>query len=125
MAQFATSYIKKDKRQKAVIDPRTDIGQQSNEAIVGGETQAPLCMKLSNKIIMKKRSEKSKPIPLLLYTNSLDDYGERLMLQPWRSSTELVLASTVVHHWSLMKASAKLLPMPSNQIEIKNWDKKG
>ena len=94
MAQFATSYIKKDKRQKAVIDPRTDIGQQSNEAIVGGETQAPLCMKLSNKIIMKKRSEKSKPIPLLLYTNSLDDYGERLMFQPWRSSTELVLAST-------------------------------
>ena len=94
LAQFATSYYKKDKRQKAVIDPRTNVGQQSNEAIVGGETRAPLCMKLSNTIIMKKRSDKSKPIPLLLNTNSLDEYGERMLFQPWRCATELVLEST-------------------------------
>ena len=56
---------------------------------MGGEGRAPLSMKLSNTVIMKKRSEKSKPVPLLLRSNTLDSYGERLLFQPWRSAEEL------------------------------------
>ena len=71
-----------------------DIGQESNETIVGGETCAPTSMKLSNKIIMKKRSDRSKPISLLLPLNTLDDYGQCLLFQPWRTAAELIIEST-------------------------------
>ena len=94
LAQFATQYYKKRREQKAVMDPNTDIGQESNEPIVGGDTGAPMFMKLSNKIIMKKRSDKSKPIPLLLPFNTLSDYSQRLLFQPWRLAAELYAEST-------------------------------
>ena len=94
LAQFATRYYKKRRDQNAVIDPNTDIGQESDEPIVGGETRAPTAMKLSNKIIMKKRSDRSKPIPLLLPLNTLDDYGHRLLFQPWRTAADLIIEST-------------------------------
>ena len=94
LAQFATRYYKKRREQKAIIDPNTDIGQESNEPIVGGQASAPMFLKLSNRIIMKKRSEKSKPIPLLLPLNTINDYGKRLLFQPWRTATELVAEST-------------------------------
>ena len=94
MAQFATRYYKKRQERNAVIDPNTDIGQESNEPIVGGESGAPTFVKLSNKIIMKKRSDRSKPIPLLLPLNTLDNYGERLLFQPWRTAAELNLESS-------------------------------
>ena len=110
LAEFATNYYRKHKRQKAVIDPETDIGQQSNETIAGGETRAPLSMKLSNKIIMKKRSDKSRPIPLLLYANSLDEYGERMLFQPWRCSTELTLASTAEEKMQQKRNRLTLFP---------------
>ena len=88
------AWNKKQHLQKAVINPQTDIGQETNEPIVGGETGAPTFVKLSNKIIMKKRSERSKPIPLLLPSNTLDAYGQRLLFQPWRTEAELNLEST-------------------------------
>ena len=94
LAQFATCYYRKHHTQKTVIDPHTDIGQDSNEQIVGGDSQAPLCMKLSNKIIMVKRSEKSRFIPLLLPSTDLDEYGERVLFQPWRTAAELIQGST-------------------------------
>ena len=90
-AQFVTSYYRKTSRQQAIIDPQTDVGQESEELIVGGGgLRAPLSMKLSNTIIMKKRSEESKPIPVLLQCNTLNSYGERMLFQPWRSFEELV-----------------------------------
>ena len=94
LAQFATQYYEKRREQTAVIDPNSDIGQASNEAIVGGETAAPTFVKLSNKIIMKKRSDRSKPIPLLLPLNTLDEYGDRLLFLPWRTAAELNVKST-------------------------------
>ena len=94
LAQFATRYYKKQHGQKAVINPQTDIGPESNEPIVGGEAGAPTFVKLSNKIIMKKRSERSKPIPLLLPSNTLDAYGQHLLFQPWRTEAELNVEST-------------------------------
>ena len=94
LAQFATQYYEKRREQNAVIDPNTDIGPESNEPIVGGETGAPTFVKLSNKIIMKKRSDRSKPILLLLPMNTLDDYGRRLLFRPWRTVAELNVEST-------------------------------
>ena len=94
LAQFATRYYKKRREQKATVDPNTDIGQESNEPIVGGETGAPMFLKLSNKIIMNKRSDRSKPIPLLLPSNTLDDFGQRLLFQPWRTAEELMAERT-------------------------------
>ena len=46
-------------------------------------------MKLSNEVIMKKRSERSRPVPVLQHHNTLNSYGERLLFRPWRSLEEL------------------------------------
>ena len=94
LAQFTTQYYKKRREQNAVIDPNTNIGQESNDPIVGGETRAPTFMKLRNQIIMKKRSARSQPIPLLLPLNTLDDYGQHLLFQPWRTAADLLEENT-------------------------------
>ena len=111
MAQFVTQYYKKRREQSAVIDPNTDIGQESNEPIVGGDTRAPKFLKLSNKIIMKKRSDRSKPIPLLLPFNTLDDYGHRMLFQPWRTAAELLIASTEEEKLQQKQNRLALFPM--------------
>ena len=89
-AFFATRYYRKQSGQKSTVNPETNIGEDSSEPIVGGETMAPLFMKLSNNIIMKKRVEGSKVVPLLLPSQSLDSYGERMLFQPWRSHEDFV-----------------------------------
>ena len=38
----------------------------------------------------KKVSTPSKHVPLLLQYKEIDDYGSRLMFQPWRQLEELV-----------------------------------
>ena len=86
---FITDYHRKRPCQPAVIDPVSGVGGESGEMIVGSEVSAPLFIKLSNTVIMKKRSEKSKPVPLLLRSNTLDSYGERMLFQPWRNVGEL------------------------------------
>ena len=111
MAQFATQYYKKRREQNAVVDPNTDIGQESNEPIVGGDIRAPTFMKLSNKIIMKKRSDRSNPIPLLLPLNTLDDYGHRILFQPWRTAAELIIASTEEEKVQQKQNRLALFPM--------------
>ena len=50
-----------------------------------------MSMRLSNGIIMKKRTDPSKYVPLLLKYKEIDDFGSRLMFQPWRQLGELVL----------------------------------
>ena len=69
-------------------------GLRGAEEIVGGGTFAPKFIKLSNNIIMKKRTENTKHIPLLLPSNTLDGYGQRMLFQPWRNTRELVTEST-------------------------------
>ena len=90
-AEFVISYYKKTSRQQAIIDPHSGVGEESGELVVGGgNLRAPLSMKLSNTIIMKRRSNRSRPVPLLLRYNTLDSYGERMLFQPWRTLEELV-----------------------------------
>ena len=90
-AQFALGYYRKRAQQKVIIDPELGIGKGSEEPIVGGgDLRAPTSMILSNNIIMKKRSDTSNAVPLLLNYNALDSYGERMMFQPWRTLQELV-----------------------------------
>ena len=90
-AQFVIDYYRKKPRQQAIIDPESGVGEESDTLVVGGgELRAPLFMKLSNTIIMKKRSEKTRPIPVLLQLNTVNSYGERVLFQPWRSFEELV-----------------------------------
>ena len=90
-AEFVISYYRKTSRQQAIIDPNSGIGEESGQLIVGGgNLRAPVSMKLSNTIIMKRRSVKSMPVPLLLRNNTLDSYGERMLFQPWRTVEELV-----------------------------------
>ena len=89
-AQFIISYYRKQKRQQAVIDPEKGVGEDSEEPIVGeGNVMAPLFMSLSNNIIMKKRSDISKAVPLLLNYDAIDGCGERMMFQPWTTFQEL------------------------------------
>ena len=90
-AQFVIDYYRKKPRQQAIIDPESGVGEESDTLVVGGgELRALLFMKLSNTIIMKKRSEKTRPIPVLLQLNTVNSYGERMLFQPWRSFEELV-----------------------------------
>ena len=52
--------------------------------------RAPMAMKLSNNVIMKKRRDKNRPVPLFFKSNTLDSFGERMLFQPWRSVDELL-----------------------------------
>ena len=88
--QFIVDYYRKQPRQPAIIDHVSGVGEESEEPIVGGDCRAPLAMKLSNNVIMKKRCETVKPVPLLLRSNTLDRYGERMLFQPWRNDDELL-----------------------------------
>ena len=89
-AQFVISYYRKHSDQKALLNPQSNIGPESDEPIVGGFSRAPLFMKLTNNIIMKKRTDGSRPVPLLLMSNSVDLYEGRLLFQPWRNLDEVV-----------------------------------
>ena len=87
--QFIIDFYRKQSHQQATIDPVSGVGDDSEEPIVGGELRVPLSMKLTNAVIMKKRSEKPRPVPLLLRSNTLNSYGERMLFQPWRNVEEL------------------------------------
>ena len=89
-AQFIIDYYRKTSRQKVILDPVTGVGEESEEPIVGGEMRAPMAMKLSNNVIMKKRRDKNRPVPLFFKSNTLDSFGERMLFQPWRSVDELL-----------------------------------
>ena len=89
-AQFITGYYRLQSKQKAVIDPHSDVGEDSDIPIVGGDGRCPLYMRLSNKIMMKMRGDDSKVVPLMLQSKSLDSYAERLLFGSWRRSEELI-----------------------------------
>ena len=90
-AQFVVSYYRMNPRQPAIIDPQTGVGKETTELIVGGaDMTLPMYMRLSNGIIMKKRSDPSKMVPVLLQNREIYDYGSRLLFQPWRNVGELV-----------------------------------
>ena len=109
--QFIIDYYKKHPRQPAIIDPVSGVGEDSGELIVGGELRAPQCMKLSNNVIMKKRSDKSRPVPLLLRTNMLDSFGERMLFQPWRNVNELVQGQSEKDKEEQQRNRLQLFPM--------------
>ena len=110
-AQFAVLYYKKTPHHKAIVYPESDIGEESNVPIVGGDSNAPLCMKLSNGIIMKKRGEKDLPIPLLSPSNTLDKYGERMLFRPWRTLEELLVDNSEEEDQQLKETCLALFPM--------------
>ena len=89
-AQFVIDYYRKRACQQANTDPVSGIGEESEEPIVGGELGAPMSMKLSNNVVMKKRTEKTRPVPLFLRSNTVDGYAERMLFQPWRNAEELL-----------------------------------
>ena len=91
-AQFATEYYVDFKGGRAIVDPETGLGGESEDRIVGGEGYAPLYMQLTNRKIMKKRTRADKlmAVPLLMPHNTLGNYGERILFKPWRSKEELL-----------------------------------
>ena len=93
-AQYSINYYKLQSGRKAVIDPNTDIGEDSDEPIIGGDGMCPVSMRLSNKVIVKKSGDKSKPVPLLINSNSLDAYSKRLLFLAWRNLDDLVNDAT-------------------------------
>ena len=109
--QFIVDYYKKQTRQQAIIDPQSGVGEESEEPIVGVDLRAPLAMKLSNNVIMKKRSEQSKPVPLLLSSNTLDRYGERMLFQPWRNAEELLQPQSEEDKMRQRQNRLELFPM--------------
>ena len=110
-AQFVISYYRLKHGQKATVDPESDVGADSGEQIIGGEGRVPLYVKLSNKVILKKRSGKSRPVPLLL-GSSLDAYGERMLFKPWRQLDELFVESTEAE--KLLQSEVRLALFPTS-----------
>ena len=111
-AQFVMSYYKLKPGQKAIVDTESGVGADSGEQIIGGEGRVPLFVKLSNTIILKKRSEQPRPVPLLLGSNSLDAYGERMLFQPWRELDELSAESTEAE--KLLQSQVRQTLFPTN-----------
>ena len=111
LGQFVVSFFRKKSHQKTIIDPLTDVGADSGEAMVGGGGRMPICMQLSNKVIMKKRSGESRPVPLLLGSNCLDAYGERMLFRPWRQIEELSQESTEEQKLLQQQNRLALFPM--------------
>ena len=90
LAQFVIDYYKKQSHHQVVINPESGVGAESEDLIVGTELRAPLSMQLSNNVIIRKRTGKSKPVPLFLTSNTLSNFGERLLFLPWSNSEELL-----------------------------------
>ena len=109
-AQFAVNFYTKKARQPATFDPVTGVGADSEELIVGGEFKVPMAMRLSNQVILKKRIGKSKPVPLLLSSNYLDSYGERLLFGAWRSLDDVHVNQSDADKERLRRNRLELFP---------------
>ena len=94
-----------------MINPESGVGDDSEELIVGSELRAPLSIQLSNSVVMKKRTGKSKPVPLFLPGNSLDNFGARLLFLPWRSSEELHQRLSEEERVKIKQNRLQLFPM--------------
>ena len=112
-AEFATEYYVDWWGNHANIDPETGLGGESEDAIVGGRTPAPLFMQLANRKVMKKRTrdDKNKPVPILMPNNTLDDYGERILFKPWRSKEELLNGISEAEKSRCRQIRLQLFPM--------------
>ena len=108
--QFLVEFYRKKSNQEVTVDPISGVGADSDDFIVGGETKVPVSMKLSNGVLMKKRSEKPKPVPLLMRNNSLDSYGERLLFGTWRSLGDLHQPQSEAERERLRQNRLKLFP---------------
>ena len=110
-AFFATRYYRKRPEQRSIVDPQSNVGGESGEPLPGGASMAPLFLRLSNTIIMKKRSDGSHLVPLLRPSHCLDIYGERLLFKPWRSTEELIHDSSEEERAQLRLNRLNLFPL--------------
>ena len=110
-AFFATRYYRKRPEQQSIVDPQSNVGRDSGEPVARGGCMAPLFIKLSNGIIMKKRSDGSHLLPLLQPSQCVDNYGERLLFKPWRSVNELIQESSEEEKAQLRQDRLDLFPM--------------
>ena len=110
LAQFAVQYYKKHHTQKAVIDPISGLGEESRDPVVGSEEMAPKAMQLNNMIVMKRRT-RNLPVPLLMFNNALDNYGEQVLFQPWDSLEQLTNVRTEEESRDRRRRQLELFPM--------------
>ena len=110
LAQFAVQYYKKQSNQKAVIDPISGLGEESTDPVVGSEEMAPKAMQLSNMIVMKRRT-RDLPVPLLMFSNALDNYGEQVLFQPWDTLEQLTNVRTEEEGRQRRRRQLELFPM--------------
>ena len=110
-AFFATKYYRKRPEVRSIINPESNVGGESGEQVARGGCLAPLFLKLSNGIIMKKRSDGSYLVPLLQPSHCLDNYGERLLFKPWRSVDELTHESSEEERAQLRQNQLDLFPL--------------
>ena len=95
LGQFASEYRKIQKggcglqSAKDKIDPRTGLGPDSSDKLVGDEhLMAPQCMQLTNEDIMVKRSGK-KAVLHFLYDGKTGRHGSQLLWSPWQFLEEI------------------------------------
>ena len=110
-AQFVINYYRLQVHQKSLLQPQSDIGLESSEPVIGGNTRVPLFLKLANNIIMKKRSDTSRPVPLLLFSNGFDSYQARILFKPWRNLEEVATEGSEEESAQLRQNQLSLFPM--------------
>ena len=71
---------------------------------------APKAMQLSNMIVMKRRT-RDLPVPLLMFSNALDNYGEQVLFQPWDTLEQLTNVRTEEEGRQRRRRQLELFPM--------------
>ena len=67
-------------------------------------------MQLNNMIVMKRRT-RNLPVPLLMFNNALDNYGEQVLFQPWDSLEQLTNVRTEEESRDRRRRQLELFPM--------------
>ena len=77
---------------------------------LGSDDMAPKAMQLNNMVVMKRRT-RDLPVPLLMFTNVLDNYGEHVLFQPWDAFEELTSVRTEEEWRERRRRQLELFPM--------------
>ena len=123
LAQLACKYrvLKPSQDRKAYeravgeIDPLTNVGPESSTTIAGTINWAPTSIKLSNGMIMVKRSA-AGAVPHLLFSGALDRYSNTLLFSPWRELESIHVDQEDIETAAQRKIRLELFPLSVFQI---------
>ena len=95
---------------KNVIDPESGLGPDSAHFVAGTRTRAPECFMLTNKKIMKLRTERKAAL-LLLSAKAAHKHGNQILWSPWRNLEEVTGEQEVEETEEQRQRRLEIFPM--------------